>query len=200
MLKNISIKLTDTVRKKVIYEDFGECELHRYGLSGAVIRSASAHIRQSQPENGRYTITIDLKPALSEEKLDARILRELAAANTGKIPDVMRALLPSGLIGDVLSCAGISSDERCADLTREQRRALVLALKGLKRTVSAFRPIDEAIVTSGGVSVREIDPKTMQSKLVQGLYFAGEVIDYDCYTGGFNLQCAFSTGALAGMN
>lgn len=200
LLKNISIKLTDTVRKKVIYDDFGECELHRYGLSGAVIRSASAHIREEKPAPGRYVISIDLKPALSEEKLDQRILRELSAANTGTVSDIMQTLLPRGLIHDVLAAAGTDGGERCADMSREHRRALVRTLKCLQRTVSGFRPIDEAIVTSGGVSVREIDPKTMQSKLLPGLYFAGEVIDYDCYTGGFNLQCAFSTGMLAAIN
>ncbi len=200
LLKNISIKLTDTVRKKVIYDDFGECELHRYGLSGAVIRSASAHIREEKPAPGRYVISIDLKPALSEEKLDQRILRELSVANTGTVSDIMQTLLPRGLIHDVLAAAGTDGGERCADMSREHRRALVRTLKCLQRTVSGFRPIDEAIVTSGGVSVREIDPKTMQSKLLPGLYFAGEVIDYDCYTGGFNLQCAFSTGMLAAIN
>ena len=199
LLKNISIKLTDTVRKKVIYDDFGECELHRYGLSGAVIRSASAHIREEKPAPGRYVISIDLKPALSEEKLDQRILRELSVANTGTVSDIMQTLLPRGLIHDVLAAAGTDGGERCADMSREHRRALVRTLKCLQRTVSGFRPIDEAIVTSGGVSVREIDPKTMQSKLLPGLYFAGEVIDYDCYTGGFNLQCAFSTGMLAAI-
>lgn len=197
LLKNISIKLIDTAKKRVIYTDFGECELHRYGLSGAVIRSASAHIRHAQPEDGRYVIELDLKPALDEGKLDARILRELNAANTGVLRDIMPTLLPRGIIEDVLAAAGLSGQEKCAALTKEQRRFLVSALKALKRTVTGFRPIDEAIVTSGGVSVREIDPKTMQSKLVSGLYFAGEVIDYDCYTGGFNLQCAFSTGRLA---
>ena len=200
LLKNISIKLTDTVRKKVIYDDFGECELHRYGLSGAVIRSASAHIREEKPAPGRYVISIDLKPALSEEKLDQRILRELSVANTGTVSDIMQTLLPRGLIHDVLAAAGTDGGERCADMSREHRRALVRTLKCLQRTVSGFRPIDEAIVTSGGVSVREIDPKTMQSKLLPGLYFVGEVIDYDCYTGGFNLQCAFSTGMLAAIN
>ncbi len=200
LLKNISMQLYDRKKKKTIYEDFGECELHRWGLGGAVIRSASAHIRETQPEAKRYIISLDLKPALSEEKLDARIMRELTNSNKGTVSDIMPSLLPHGIIEDVLSAAELSGKEKSSELTREQRKKLVCSLKCMKRTVSGFRPVEEAIVTSGGVNVREIDPKTMQSRILPGLYFAGEVIDYDCYTGGFNLQCAFSSGALAAIS
>ena len=196
LLKNVSINVYDTVKKKVIYDDFGELELKRYGLSGAVIRSASAHMKQM--EKGRYEIRIDLKPALSPETLDARLVREIAAAHSGEYRKVLETLMPRALIEDFVRLSGIPAEKRCSEITKEERKKILQLLKGLTRTVTGFRPVEEAIVTSGGVSVKEIDPKTMQSKLVKGLYFAGEVIDVDCYTGGFNLQAAFSTGVLSG--
>ncbi len=199
LLKNIAIKVIDTAKKnKCIYNDFGELELRRYGLSGAVIRSASAHMRNM--ESGRYKIEIDLKPALSTETLDARLLREIINAHTGIYTDILSALMPKALIEDFTRISGIPSDKRCSEITKMERKVIIDTLKKMTRTVTGFRPIEEAIVTSGGVSVREIDPKTMQSKLVSGLYFAGEVIDVDCYTGGFNLQTAFSTGVLAAIS
>ena len=199
LLKNVSVKVIDTAKKnKCIYTDFGEIELRRYGLSGAVIRSASAHMKNM--ESGRYRIEIDLKPALSEETLDARLLREIEKANTGKYTDILCTLMPKALVEDFVKISGIPSDKRCSEITKQQRKTIIDTLKKLTRTVTDFRPLEEAIVTSGGVSVKEIDPKTMESRLVKGLYFAGEVIDVDCYTGGFNLQTAFSTGVLAGSN
>lgn len=199
LLKNVAIRVIDTVKKnKCIYTDFGELELRRYGLSGAIIRSASAHMKNM--ENGRYLIEIDLKPALSEETLDARILREIDAAKTGSYKDLLALLMPRALIEDFVKISAVPADRRLCELTKNERKAVITNLKKMTRTVTGFRPIEEAIVTSGGVSVKEIDPKTMQSKLVQGLYFAGEVIDVDCYTGGFNLQTAFSTGVLAALS
>ena len=199
LLKNIAVRVIDTAKKnKCIYSDFGEMELHRYGLSGAVIRSASAHMKNM--ENGRYRIEIDLKPALNEETLDARLLREIGNASAGIYTDILSTLIPRALIEDFVKLSGIPADKRCAEITRTERKTIIDSLKKMTRTVTGFRPIEEAIVTSGGVSVKEIDPKTMGSKLINGLYFAGEVIDIDCYTGGFNLQAAFSTGVLAGIS
>jgi len=199
LLKNIAVRVIDTAKKnKCIYSDFGEMELHRYGLSGAVIRSASAHMKNM--ENGRYRIEIDLKPALNEETLDARLLREIGNASAGIYTDILSTLIPRALIEDFVKLSGIPADKRCAEITRTERKTIIDSLKKMTRTVTGFRPIEEAIVTSGGVSVKEIDPKTMGSKLIDGLYFAGEVIDIDCYTGGFNLQAAFSTGVLAGIS
>lgn len=196
LLKNISIRVIDTAKKnKCIYTDFGEMELHRYGLSGAVIRSASAHMKNM--ESGRYKIEIDLKPALSEEMLDARLLREIGNASVGKYTDILTTLLPKALIEDFVKISGIPAGRRCSEITKAERKIIIDSLKKMTRTVTGFRPIEEAIVTSGGVCVKEIDPGTMESKLVRGLFFAGEVIDVDCYTGGFNLQTAFSTGVLA---
>ena len=199
LLKNIAVRVIDTAKKnKCIYNDFGEMELHRYGLSGAVIRSASAHMKNM--ENGRYRVEIDLKPALNEETLDARLLREIGNASAGIYTDILSTLIPRALIEDFIKLSGIPADKRCAEITRTERKTIIDSLKKMTRTVTGFRPIEEAIVTSGGVSVKEIDPKTMGSKLIDGLYFAGEVIDIDCYTGGFNLQAAFSTGVLAGIS
>ena len=158
--------------------------------------SASAHMKEMSPE--RYQLLIDLKPALSEEKLEARLLREINARHRETVSSLLRSLLPAAMLMLFLSKAGLSPDKNCSEITRTERRQLLMLLKAFPLTVKGFRPIEEAIVTSGGVSVREIDPKTMASKLVKGLYFAGEVIDVDAYTGGFNLQCAFATGVLAG--
>ncbi len=198
LLKNIGIKLRDNKKNKIIYTDFGEAELKRWGLSGAVVRSASAHIREM--ESGRYQIEIDLKPALSDEKLDARLVRELSAAQGNEFSVVMRTLLPAALIKDFSRIVDIPLEKKCSEITKTERQLIVDRLKRLTRTITDFRPVEEAIVTSGGVSVKEIDPKTMASKIIKGLYFAGEVIDYDCYTGGFNLQAAFSTGHCAGLS
>ncbi len=195
LLKNIAIRVIDTKNNKCIYKDFGEAELKRYGLSGAIIRSASAHMKNM--EKGRYKIEMDLKPALDEAKLDARILREINAASSGMYKDILHTLMPKALVEDFIKLSGIPAEKRCSEITKQQRGQIIALLKCMTRTVTGFRPLDEAIVTSGGVSVKEINPKDMQSKLVRGLYFAGEVIDVDCYTGGFNLQTAFSTAFLA---
>ena len=197
LLKNIAVTFTDTKKNdKKVYTDFGELQFMSYGVSGAVILSASAHLRDM--ERGRYRLTIDLKPALSEEKLEARLLRELSARKRETLFQLMRSLLPAEMTAGFIAASGLAADRSCSEITKEERRRIISMLKHFTLTIKGTRPIEEAIVTSGGVSVKEIDPATMQSKLVKGLYFAGEVIDIDAYTGGFNLQCAFSTGVAAG--
>ena len=198
-LRNVEMKVTDTKKNnKVIYEDFGEMLFTHFGISGPMVLSASSRIRDMEP--GRYVVSIDLKPALSEEQLDQRILRDFSENTNKDFINSLGALLPRKLIPVVVKLSGIRANEKVNQITKEQRRSLVTLLKNFKVTVKGFRPIDEAIITSGGVKVSEINPKTMESKILPGLYFAGEVIDVDAYTGGFNLQIAFSTGRLAGEN
>lgn len=197
-LKNVAIKVSDNNSKEEIYTDFGEMLFTHFGLSGPIILSASAHMRSMSP--GRYTVVIDLKPALDRETLDKRLLRDLAEYNNKDIVNAMPALLPKALIPVVLSRAGIDEHTKCSAVTAVKRRAMLEVLKGFEVRIHSFRPINEAIVTHGGVDVLEVDPRTMQSKLIRGLYFAGEVLDLDAYTGGFNLQIAYSTGRLAGSS
>ncbi len=197
-LKNVAIKVFDTKKKKEIYDDFGEMLFTHFGVSGPMILSASAHMRDMVKE--RYEIYIDLKPALSNEKLDARILRDFTENSNKSISNVLGLLLPKSLISPVLRMSQIKASEKVNQITKEMRMNLINTIKSLKLTVLNFNDISEAIVTSGGVKISEINPKTMESKLCEGLYFAGEVIDCDGYTGGFNLQIAFSTGHLAGIS
>lgn len=198
-LRNVALKVVDTEKGgKEIYKDFGEMLFTHFGVSGPMVLSASAHMREMK--SGRYKILIDLKPALTPEQLDARILRDFSENTNRNFINALNSLLPKKLVPVVVSLSGISPSEKVNQVTKEQRKRLVNILKELTVTVTGFRPIAEAIVTSGGVDVSQIDPKTMQSKLVSGLYFAGEVIDADAYTGGFNLQIAFSTGRLAGIS
>ena len=198
LLKNISITVTDTSNNKKIYTDFGEMQLMKYGVSGAVILSASSHIRDMQ--SGRYRLDIDLKPALSEEKLDARLLRELSERKNNDYTYLMHAFLPKQMINMFIEKSEISPNKNCSEISRSDRKTIISLLKTFPLTIKSYRPVEEAIITSGGVDTKEINPKTMESKLISGLYFAGEVIDVDCYTGGFNLQTAFCTGVLAGEN
>ena len=198
LLKNISITVTDTSNNKKIYTDFGEMQLMKYGVSGAVILSASSHIRDMQ--SGRYRLDTDLKPALSEEKLDARLLRELSERKNNDYTYLMHAFLPKQMINMFIEKSGISPNKNCSEISRSDRKKIISLLKTFPLTIKSYRPVEEAIITSGGVDTKEINPKTMESKLISGLYFAGEVIDVDCYTGGFNLQTAFCTGVLAGEN
>jgi predicted Rossmann fold flavoprotein len=198
-LKNISIKVYDTAKKQTIYEDFGEMLFTHFGISGPVILSASSHMREMSPS--RYEILLDLKPALSSEQLDARLQRDFEKNLNKDFANSLSELLPHKMIAVMVKKSGefgIAPDTKCNQITKEQRRSFAALLKEYKITIQSFRPIEEAIVTSGGVAVSEINPKTMASKLVKGLYFAGEVIDVDAYTGGFNLQIAYSTGRLAG--
>ncbi len=195
-LKNVGITIRDTATYKEVYTDFGEMLFTHFGVSGPMILSASAHLRDITP--GKYELSIDLKPALSEEKLDERILKDFAKYSNKALGNALQELLPRKLIPVIVSLSGIEPDLRANKITRDMRKDLLWLLKNLTCTIKCTRPIDEAIITAGGIKTNEIDPKTMQSKKIKGLYFAGEVIDVDAYTGGFNLQIAFSTGALAG--
>ncbi len=197
-LKNIAVTVTDTVRRKKVYDDFGELLFTHFGLSGPVILSASTHMKEMKP--GRYEVSIDLKPALSPEQLDARLCRDFAKNQNRNFANSLSELLPRKMIPVMVKLSGISPDCKCNQISREQRLAFGRLLKGFRIVIQGFRPIAEAIVTSGGVAVKEVNPKTMASKLVEGLSFAGEVLDVDAYTGGFNLQIAFSTGYLAAVS
>ncbi len=198
-LRNAEIKVFDTEKKnKVIYEDFGEMLFTHFGVSGPVILSASAHMRDMKP--GRFVISVNLKPALSEEQLDKRLLRDLEKNQNKNFGNSLSELLPQKMIDVVIKRSGIPAETKCNSITREQRKSLLDTLRDFRLTVNGFRSLNEAIVTGGGVNTKEINPKTMESKLVSGLYFAGEVMDVDAYTGGFNLQIAFCTGRLAGLN
>ena len=195
-LKNVSVSAYQSQKK--IFEDFGEMMFTHFGVTGPIILSLSAHLPKIEPD--KYRISIDLKPALDNQTLDSRLQREFSAAPNKAISNIMGTLLPSGMIQTFLKLAGIPADKKANSITKAERTEIIRYLKDLPLTVTRARPIEEAIITSGGVSVKEIDPKTMQSKIVKGLYFAGEVIDVDAYTGGFNLQIAFSTGRLAGSS
>ncbi len=197
-LKNVSLSVVDTKKKKEIYSDFGEMLFTHFGVSGPMILSASAHLRDLEKE--RYELYIDLKPALSKEKLDERILRDFNDNSNKTVSNILALLLPKSLILPVLRLAKIKPSEKANQVTKEMRKSLVDTVKAIKLTVMDFNDVSEAIVTSGGIKVSEINPKTMESKICDGLYFAGEVVDCDGYTGGFNLQIAFSTGYLAGLN
>lgn len=193
-LRNCAVRLFDG--EKRIYEDFGELMFTGFGVSGPTVLSASAHIADMQ--RGRYSLVIDLKPALSEKQLDARLLRDFSERRGQPFIEAIGGLLPSGLREPIAELSGISPSKKVDEITREERRALIALLKGVRLDILRFRPIDEAIITRGGVAVSEINPKTMESKLCRGLFFAGEIIDVDAYTGGFNLQIAFSTARAAG--
>lgn len=195
-LKNVELKVTEG--KKTLYTDFGEMLFTHFGASGPIVLSASSHMKD--PAKHNYTISIDLKPALDFETLDKRILRDFQEQKNKDFINSLGALLPKKMIPVIVNLSGISPNTKVNEITREQRHNLVNILKNLTFTVKKFRPVTEAIITSGGVNVKEINPSTMESKLVPGIYFAGEVIDVDAYTGGFNLQIAFSTGYLAGKN
>lgn len=197
-LKNVAIRVVDNKTKKEIYSDFGEMLFTHFGVSGPMILSASAHMRELTPE--RYSIYIDLKPALTYEKLDERVLRDLSQNSNKSISNILSLLLPKSMISPILLLSHIKPSQKANQLTKEMRKELVDTVKSVKLTVMDFNDISEAIVTSGGIKINEINPKTMESKICRGLYFAGEVIDCDGYTGGFNLQIAFSTGHLAGIS
>ena len=194
-LRNVAISVIDSESYKEIYRDFGEMLFTHFGVSGPMILSASAHLKNMKER--KYEIHIDLKPALSYEQLDFRVQRDFLENSNRNFINALDKLLPKKIVPVVVRLCGVKPSCKVNQVTREMRAKLVNVLKDIKLTVLGFRPIEEAIVTSGGVNVKEINPKTMESKLVKGLYFAGEVIDVDAYTGGFNLQTAFSTGFLA---
>ena len=204
-LKNIAIKIIDTDRKKTIYEDFGEMVFTHFGISGPTILSGSAHLAKYKDIDyllkKRYIkITIDLKPALTEEHLDDRILRDFKEFKNKQFKNSLDKLLPQKMIPLIVELSGINPDKMVNEITKEERRHLVQLIKYFTITIKNFRPVEEAIISCGGISTKEINPKTMESKLIKGLYFAGEIIDVDAYTGGFNLQIAYSTGYTAGIN
>lgn len=204
-LRNVGIVLYDVEKDKKIYSDFGEMLFTHFGVSGPTILSGSAHLLRYKDvdkkiSNGKIVLKIDLKPALSFEQLDARILRDFTEVKNKQFKNSLDKLLPKKMIDVVIDKSKIDPEKHVNEITREERMNLVKLLKGLVVRIDGFRPVDEAIVTAGGISVKEINPKTMESKIVSGLYFAGEIIDVDAYTGGFNLQIAYSTGFTAGKH
>lgn len=202
-LKNVEIKFEDTEKNKIIYQDFGEMLFTHFGVSGPTILSGSAHLLRYKNveqllKEGKILLNIDLKPALSEEKLDLRLLRDFEKEKNKLFKNSLSELLPQKLIEPIIELSHINPDKKVNEITKVERLKLIKILKKLTIVISGFRPINDAIVTSGGISIKEINPKTMESKIVNGLYFAGEIIDVDAYTGGFNLQIAYSTGYVAG--
>lgn len=196
-LKNVTLSVVDVKRDKTVFSELGEMLFTHFGISGPLVLSASSVMDSACLAD--YRLNIDLKPALSSEQLDKRIQRDFLENLNKDFSNSLGALLPKKLIPVIVYLSGIAPDEKVNQITKEQRARLVQTIKTLTVTPRTFRPIEEAIVTSGGVKVAEINPKTMESKLCSGLYFAGEVIDVDAYTGGYNLQIAFSTGYLAGL-
>lgn len=196
-LKNVTLNVYDS-KNKLIYSELGEMMFTHFGVTGPLVLSASAHMRDF--ENEKYRLAIDMKPALDEKKLDARILRDFEKFQNREFANALGELAGRTMIPVLIKLSGIDPETRVNSITREQRRSLLQLFKAFPVSVSGTRPISEAIVTAGGVSVKEVDPRTMQSKLVPGLFFAGEVLDLDAYTGGFNLQIAWSTGFVAGQS
>ena len=200
LMQGLSLKnVTLTIRsgKKKLYSGFGEMMFTHFGITGPLVLSASADI-QDQIRKGELSAEIDLKPALEEDKLNARILREFGENSNKAVRNVVSAVYPGKMVPVILERAGIHPDTPVHDITKQQRQALVHSTKHFALTLTSLRGFNEAVITRGGVAVKEIDPSTMGSKLVSGLYFAGEVLDVDGYTGGFNLQIAWSTGHAAG--
>ncbi len=196
-LKNVTLTLLEEGKKKPIYSEMGEMMFTDFGITGPLVLSASAYIDKSSE---LYKIKIDLKPALDLDALDRRILRDFSTEPNKDFINSLDELLPKRLISVIVGLSGIDPRKKVNSITREERRKLAELIKGLTLQVLRLRPVEEAVVTSGGIKLSEIDPKTMQSKIIEGLSFAGEVIDVDCFTGGFNLQTAFSTGYLAGIS
>ena len=204
-LKNVSIKLIDSEKNKHIYEDFGEMLFTHFGVSGPIILTASAHLVrykniEEKYKNRNINLIIDFKPALSEQKLEARILRDFDELKNKQYKNSLDKLLPQKLIPVIIKESKIEPTKKVNEITKEERRYLVHLLKNFTLQIKSLRPIEEAIITSGGINIKEINPKTMESKIIKNLYFAGEVIDVDSYTGGFNLQIAYSTGYVAGLS
>ncbi len=203
-LKNVKIEIINLQNNKTIYEDFGEMIFTHFGVSGPTILSGSAHlVREKNIDNllkeKKIILKIDFKPALTEEKLDSRILRDFEEVKNKQFKNSLDKLLPQKLIPVIIEKSNINPNKKVNEITKIERKNLVKLLKNFEIYIKDFRPIEEAIITSGGINIKEINPKTMESKLVKGLYFAGEIIDVDSYTGGFNLQIAYSTGYTAGM-
>ena len=204
-LKNVTVKIIDEEKNKIIFQEFGEMLFTHFGVSGPIILTASANLIRyknikEKMEGKNISIIIDFKPALSEQKLEDRILRDFSEFKNKQYKNSLDKLLPQKLIPVIIKLSNIEENKKVNEITKEERRKLVLLLKNFKINVKSFRPIEEAIITSGGINTKEINPKTMESKIVKNLYFAGEIIDVDSYTGGFNLQIAYSTGYVAGLH
>ena len=202
-LKNVEIKVIDIDKNKIIYTDFGEMLFTHFGISGPIVLSASSHlVRYKNIENllkdKKIKFIIDLKPALSKEKLDDRLLRDFEECKNKEFKNSLDRLLPQKLIMPVVNLSNIDETKKVNIITKKEREKIIEILKAFKITIKCFRDIKDAIITSGGINIKEVNPKTMESKIVNGLYFAGEVLDVDSYTGGFNLQIAYSTGFTAG--
>ncbi len=195
-LKNSVLSVRDNTKNKTVFSELGEMLFTHFGVSGPLVLSASS--RMDDIEDGKYTLFIDLKPALTEEQLDSRVQRDFLERKNMQLDNALRKLLPEKIIAPLLKKCGIDPEKQCNSVTREERLALVRTVKAFSLTPTGYRPISEAIITDGGVSVKEINPKTMESKIINGLHFAGEIIDVTGFTGGFNLQIAFSTGYAAG--
>ena len=195
-LKNV--KISANLGKKTLYSDFGEMLFTHYGISGPIVLSCSSVINKKNLNDVK--ISLDLKPALDYNTLDNRLIREFKENNIKNISTMMHSIVPKSLIELILRKSNVKPNKNCSEITAIERQNIIEKLKNLEFNISKLRPIEEAIITSGGISVKEINPKTMESKLVNGLFFAGEVVDVDAFTGGFNLQVAFSTGYLAGLN
>ena len=208
-LRNVEIEFENSENNKAIYKDFGEMIFTHFGVSGPTILSGSAHLVRYRNNNKdieqlfkekKIILKIDFKPALTEEKLDERILRDFSELKNKQFKNSLDKLLPKKMIPVIIEKSNINPEKKVNEITKQERKNLVKLLKDFELLISNFRPIDEAIITSGGINIKEINPKTMESKIVPGLYFAGEIIDVDSYTGGFNLQTAYSTGYTAGSN
>lgn len=202
-LRNVAIRLQ--ICDKVVYKDFGEMLFTHFGVSGPIVLSASSYLVKTKNieqilKEDKVELEIDLKPALSEEKLDARILRDFEEQKNKQFKNSLDKLLPQKLIPVIIEKTNINESKKINEITKQERQKLVNELKHFKISINGTRPIEEAIVTSGGINIKEINPKTMESKLINGLYFAGEIIDVDCLTGGYNLQVAWSTGYTAGIS
>ena len=203
-LRNIKICIEDTKNKKKIYEDFGEMLFTHFGVSGPIILSSSAHLVRYKEisellKNRNIVLHIDLKPALSSEKLDERILRDFEEFKNKKFKNSLDKLLPKKMIDPIIKLSEINPEKTTNEITKQERKKIINLFKDFKLSIQDFRPIEEAIITSGGINIKEVNPKTMESKIIKNLYFAGEVLDVDAYTGGFNLQIAYSTGYTAGL-
>ena len=204
-LRNVKVSLIDKTNNKILYSEFGEMMFSHFGVTGPVVLSASSKLNtikniNEKIKNKQIELVIDLKPALSFEVLDKRIQRDFEKYTNKEFKNSLNDLLPQKLISPIINLSKIDKEKKVHQITREQRENLVNIVKNLKINISGFMPLDMAIVTSGGINTKEINPKTMESKIVKGLYVVGELLDVDAYTGGYNLQIAFSTGVAAGKN
>lgn len=197
-LRNVTLSLYEEGRKKPLYSELGEMIFTHFGVSGPLVLSASAHIKDIDEKD--YYFLIDLKPGLDEQALDKRILRDFSDNPNRNFSNVLKKLLPLKMIPVIIELSGIDEEEKVNNISKDKRKNLVKLLKNLRIDIKSFRPIEEAIITRGGINVKEINPGSMESKIIKGLYFIGEVLDVDAYTGGFNLQIAFSTANLAAQS